>query len=72
MTAGNIISRTYNVYGERDFLIRMEGNCPVWNGDKKQAMRMTNDAAHETQELISTYRDWMCPNGIEGVEIVTA
>lgn len=65
-----IISRTYNKYGEKDFLTRMEGNCPVWCGDKRQALRFTD--ASDTVRTISTYRDWMCPDGIQGVAVEAA
>lgn len=63
------IKRTYNKFNEYDFLTRVEGNCPVWTGDQKQAMVMSEKEADETLALISTYRFWTCPNGIQGMEI---
>ena len=35
------IKRTYNKFNEYDFLTRVEGNCPVWTGDRKRALVMT-------------------------------
>jgi hypothetical protein len=62
-----IISRTYNSHGEKDFLTRMDGNCPVWCMDKRQAMQLTEAEAAAVVAMIATYRDWMCPNGIADV-----
>ena len=63
-----IVSRTYNKYGDKDYLTRMEGNCPVWSS-KKVAIELSEQDAKKIVELISTYRDWMCPNGIQGVAV---
>lgn len=67
-----IIKRTYNKHGDHDFLVRMEGNCPVWMGAKHLAATFNEADANQTVELIATYRDWLCPNGIQGIEVVSA
>lgn len=67
-----LIRRTYNVHGEHDFLIRLEGNCPVWCGAKAQAVQFDClGSAAIALDVISTYRDQFCePDGIQGVEVV--
>lgn len=68
----SIIRRTYNVYGDCDYLVRLEGNCPSWGGDRRYALVFTEGEAAATVDLIATYRDWLAPNGIPGVSIVEA
>ena len=66
-----IIKRTYNDHGDADYLFALDGNCPTWSS-RRRAMAMTADEAEEIIQLIATYRDWLCPNGIAGVEAVAA
>lgn len=71
-----IIRRTYNIHGEHDYLIRMEdspnGWCPVWCADRRQAVRVTETYAADLLHHISLYRDFLCPDGIKGVEAIAA
>lgn len=71
-----IIKRTYNRYGDYDWLIRMEetpkGWCPVWCCDKRQAVRVTSTYAADLIHHISLWRDCTCPDGISGVEAIDA
>lgn len=68
----SLIRRTYNRHGGHDYLIRMEGGCPVWSGDRRQALRLSEASARSIYSRILDYRDWLCPDGISGVEIVEA
>ena len=69
-----IIQRTYNRWGDRMYLIRMDpwshGWVPVWCCDKRQAVRVTASYAADLLHHIALYRDHLCPDGIKGVEAV--
>lgn len=70
MTDLYMIRRTYNRYGDYDHLIRMEGNCPTWTSPAQFALVMNRTEAQATLDLIATYRDHCCPDGIKGCSIV--
>ena len=69
-----MIRRTYNRFGDYDWLIRMDhtpqGWCPVWCRDKRQAVKVTETYAADLMEHIAKWRDPTCPNGIQGVEAI--
>jgi hypothetical protein len=69
-----IIQRTYNRWGDRMYLIRMDntprGWCPVWSLDRRQAVTVTETYAADLLGHIAAWRDRTCPDGIAGVEAV--
>ncbi|HEV8034375.1 hypothetical protein [Yoonia sp.] len=72
MTQLFMIRRTYNRFGDYDTLCRMDGNCPMWTGAAQFGFLMYRAQAEVTLEVIGTYRDHLCPDGIKGLEIVPA
>lgn len=66
-----IISRT-DRWNNRDYLLKIEGGCPYWTGDRSLSQVLDLEDARSAKEKIRAIRvnrDHLCPIGIAGVSI---
>lgn len=64
------IRRTYNMFGEHQWLIALEGDCPVWSGCKRHALDMGEQEAKDALRRISKWKNPYTQEPISGMEIV--
>lgn len=68
-----MVQRTYNRFGDRDYLSRLDDDgTPYWSA-RCRGMHLGLVEAQAAVDEIATYRDCLCAEfGIQGVAIVRA
>ncbi len=71
--ADYMVQRTYNRFGDRDYLSRLDDDgTPYWSA-RCRGMHLGLVEAQAAVDEIATYRDCLCAEfGIQGVAIVRA